>query len=288
MSEATPHIPETTSSKEGPLRSKRRLRRRLVRIGALILAGGLVALIGLAGNKQTKTTCWKLEVEVAPVDGHFFVEQDAVEKLVQSNGNVIVGKSVSDVNIAAIHERIMKDPAVGAAEVYTTVDGRCVIKVKQRNPIARFFNEDGSSFYIDRDGYVFPATKPIALKLPVFVGNIQENMIKDSVVKRREKAEWAKTSLLDDMYFLSIHIGKSEFLKALIDHIYIDGSRNVQLIPRVGDHKIVLGGVTNLNEKFKKLQTFYASALQTHDLNQFSTIHLEYKGQVVCEKKLLY
>lgn len=264
------------------------MRRRLVRIAALILVGGLITFIGLAGSKQAKVTCWKLEVQIIPIEDKFFVEQTAVEKLIEANGNSVVGKQVSDINIAGIHERIMKNPAVASAEVYTTVDGRCVVKVKQRQPVARFFNEDGASFYIDSEGFMMPADKPMALKIPVFVGNIHEKFIRESLIQKREDKKWAKESLLDDMYFLTLHIEKSEFLKALVDHIYIDGSRNVQLIPRVGDHKIYLGGVTNLNEKFKKLQTFYASALQTHDLNQFSTIHLEYRGQVVCEKKIVY
>lgn len=264
------------------------MRRRLVRVTALILVGGLIALIGVAGSKQSKITCWKLEVEVIPLDDKFFVEQTSIEKLIEANGNSVVGKQVNDINIAGIHERIMKNPAVASAEVYTTVDGRCVVRVKQRQPIARFFNEDGVSYYIDAEGFMIPVDKPIALKIPIFLGSINERFIRDSLLQKRENKKWAKESLLDDMYFLSLHIQKSEFLEALVDHIYIDGSRNVQLIPRVGDHKIYLGGVTNLNEKFKKLQTFYASALQTHDLNQFSTIHLEYRGQVVCEKKIAY
>lgn len=287
MSELNEHIAETPEN-SGRRTGKRRRRRILVNALAVLLGGGLIALLGFAGTKQAAVTCWKLEVKVEPAEGHFFVTEKTVEELAQPENAPVVGKRVKEINIDDIHRRIMKNPAVASAEVFTTVDGRCVVNVRQRQPIARFFNEDGKSYFIDKDGFMVPAEGGIPVKLPVFVGAIREKQMTESVLEKRKNEEWARQSLLDDMYFLTVHIRKSEFLMALIDHIYIDGSRNVQLIPRVGDHRIFIGSVNDLNEKFKKLQTFYASALQTHDLNRFSTIHLEYRGQVVCEKKTYY
>ncbi len=268
-----------------PKKKKKRWKKLLINGLAVLFGGTLITLLAFAGKEQSAETCWKVEVEIEPIEGKFFIAERDIMALVNTKNDSVVGKKVKAIPIQKIHDRIASNPCVAAADVFTTVDGRVVVKVKQREPIARVFNADGSSFYIDKSGFMMPVTAGSAMKLPVFVGEINEPVIQQSLLEKKENASWARKSLLDDMYFLTLHLNESEFAKALVDHIYVDGSRNLILIPRVGDHKIYLGNANQLEEKFKKLQTFYASALNTHDLNAFHSIHLEYRGQVVCERK---
>jgi cell division protein FtsQ len=277
----TPEAPPTPS----PKRKRKRWKKLMINGIAVLFGGALITLLAFAGKEQNAETCWKVEVEIEPVDGKYFLDQKDILALVNTKNDSVIGKKVKSIQIEKIHQRVSSNPSVANADVFTTVDGRVVVKIKQRQPIARVFNQDGSSFYIDKSGFVMPVRSGAAMKLPVFVGNIDETIIKESLLEKKNNASWARKSMLDDMYYLTLHITESEFAQALIDHIYVDGSRNLILIPRVGDHKIYLGNATQLEEKFKKLQTFYASTLNTHDLNAFHSIHLEYRGQVVCERK---
>jgi cell division protein FtsQ len=270
-----------------PSKKKHRGRRIFINVLAGLAGAAIITLIVFSGNKQNAEVCWKVEVEIQKdAEGNSFISEREILSAIQSKNDSLVGKKVVNIPIQKIHSTISKNACVKEAQVYTTVDGRLKIKIDQRTPIARAFNNDGTSFYIDKDGFVFPVTGSNALKLPVFVGNIQEKMISESVVEKRKDEKWAFHSMLDDMYYLTMHLRTDEFLMAQVDHVFIDASRNVQIVPRVGDHRIYVGAVKDLNKKFKKLKKFYASALETQDLNAFSSIHLEYEGQVVCEKKL--
>ena len=53
----------------------------------------------------------------------------------------------------------------------------------------------------------------------------------------------------------------------------------------VGNHKIVFGGVENLESKFEKLMFFYKKGLNKTGWNEYSEINLKYKDQVVCTKR---
>jgi cell division protein FtsQ len=279
--------PDETPVSPAPKKKKGKGKRILVYSILGILAVGVVSLIVFAGNQQKAEKCWKVEIEIQDQGGKFFIDNATVLSLIQSKNDSLIGKQLTQINIQKLHDKLSAHPSVKSADVFTTVDGRCVVKIQQRQPIARVFNQDGSSMYIDIDGFTMPVTPGYAMKLPVFTGNIQEKLLNKSIEEARKDEQWAFKSMLDDIYYFTMHIRKDEFLLAQVEHVFIDAARNVQIIPRVGEHRIFIGDVNDLDMKFKKLKTFYANTLQTRDLNMYSSIHLEYEGQVVCERKQL-
>jgi cell division protein FtsQ len=92
-----------------------------------------------------------------------------------------------------------------------------------------------------------------------------------------------KNSILKDIYYLVNHVSGDDFWSAQIDQIYVDGNNEIDLIPRVGNHKIRLGTVENLEGKLRNLETFYDDVLPVVGWNKYSLINLEYKDQIVCK-----
>jgi cell division protein FtsQ len=64
--------------------------------------------------------------------------------------------------------------------------------------------------------------------------------------------------------------------------VYVD--KDLELIPRVGNHTIILGNVSDLQEKFNKLMIFYKEAMPKVGWNKYKTLNLKYKNQIVCKK----
>ena len=91
--------------------------------------------------------------------------------------------------------------------------------------------------------------------------------------------------MLDDIYQISKFIDQSEFWKAQIEQVYVDKDLEFVIIPKVGNHKIVFGGIENLAGKFEKLMIFYKQGLSKTGWNEYSEINLKYKNQVVCTKR---
>ncbi|HEY8403701.1 MAG TPA: hypothetical protein VIK71_03735 [Flavobacteriales bacterium] len=266
---------------------KRRKRLRSLAINSLIALVAIIVctLMGFASKKQSAAVCWKLEVSVLGNSEQKFIDEAYITKLAESATDQIVGKKVADIDIAAIHKKLSENSSIKKAHVFTTVDGKCVIQVKQRTPIARILNADGTSFYLDQDGFTMALSNHYTAKVPVFTGVLYEKMSDKSVLDYPADDDYLKSTLLDDIYTLTQFINQNEFWKAQVEHVRVNARHEFEIIPRVGNHLIAIGDVSNLEEKFKKLMAFYANTIHKHDLNQYTAINVEYDGQVVCVKR---
>ncbi|MBL7943388.1 MAG: hypothetical protein JNM00_11505, partial [Flavobacteriales bacterium] len=174
--------------------------------------------------------------------------------------------------------------AVKEAHVYTTVDGRCVVRVIQHDPIARILNADGSGYYIDREGFAFPLSHSYTAHVPIFVLDKSESMPVFNVMHPTDTA-WAAAHVSDDIYQFTGFMLENDFLSAQTEHVHVTREGKFEMIPRVGDHIINFGSPSDLEPKYKKLMAFYAHEINKENLNLFDRINLEYTGQVVCSYK---
>jgi cell division protein FtsQ len=82
----------------------------------------------------------------------------------------------------------------------------------------------------------------------------------------------------------------AQFIKAdtlwdnQIEQLYVDTKGDIEMVPRVGDHKIILGDADSLQTKFRNLLIFYKKAMPKVGWGTYKTINLKYANQVVCEK----
>ena len=265
---------------------QKRKRRRAVLVYSLALVGalGLFIALGFVGKKQSATRCWKLEVQVEPTEGRKFIDEQMVAALADSATDAIVGKTLNEVDLGAIHRAILANSSVKEAHVYTTVDGRCIIQVKQRTPIARIFNRMGESYFLDSDGYTMALSDLATVKLPVFTGEISDGMRSESVVNNfPDSLAWKST--LDEIYQFTQIVARDTFWSAQIEHVYVNPGLEFEIIPRIGDQRVNVGYIYNMESKLKKLRAFYEHAVIHDDIDRFSTIQAQYDGQVVCVKR---
>jgi cell division protein FtsQ len=59
------------------------------------------------------------------------------------------------------------------------------------------------------------------------------------------------------------------------------------MVPKIGNHIIVLGSADDLENKFNKLMIFYNEVLKNFDADDFRIVNLKYKDQIVCSKNML-
>lgn len=266
------------------IEKRKRLRAVVVYSLAAVGAVGLLVALGFVGKKQSDTRCWKLEVQVEATDDKKFIDEQMVAALADSATDVIVGKTLNQVDLGAIHRAVAADSRVREAHVYTTVDGRCVIQVKQRTPIARIFNRAGESYYLDSEGYTMELSELTSTKLPVFTGEIPDGLRSESVLHQvPDSVAWK--SPLDEIYQFTQIVTRDTFWSAQIEHVYINPALEFEIIPRVGDQRVNVGYIYNMESKLKKLRAFYEHSVHLDDLDRFSTIKAQYDGQVVCVKR---
>ena len=246
----------------------------------------LLIILGFVSDKEKMMLCKYINISVDnEAIGNYFVESQDIKELIYSKGNALIGQPMRKINVQQLEEVIRNNPFVENAEVYLTIDGEVNVEVKQRIPLVRIINSVNESFYIDKHGTLMPVSDKYAARVPIATGNILEKYSFRGLKTLNEEGDTLnKNTMLDTLFFLAKYIEKNEFVNSLVEQIYVNEENEIELIPRIGHHQIIIGDVTNLDEKFKKLLIFYKKGLNKAGWNEYSTINLKYKDQVVCTK----
>ena len=253
----------------------------------LLLAAFLVT-VGFAESKRKEMLCPGLEIIVHDSSGIAFIERSDIEEMVLDKFGQPAGKPLSSINMALLEKIINSNAFVARAEVFSTVDGKLTIEVIQRNPVLRIINSSNESFYIDDEGVFMPLSDQYTANVVVANGNIPNTLAEKRIrVFTPEEAEDTSNHLttVEKVFALNRYVSGNEFWNAQVEQYYVNSDLDLELIPRVGNHTIVFGDEKNMEEKFDKLLHFYKEGLNRTGWNQYKTINLKFKDQVVCTKK---
>ena len=212
-------------------------------------------------NSQGVDVTWLMK---NGVDVHSY--QPTVEDLVTiSNCDVLVyvgGESESWMEEALAHH-----PLIDGVECYKTPGGRVCVEVSQRLPILRVMSDNGDNYYLDDKGSIMPPGAKCVAHLPVVTGYVE------------------KSFAMRDLYKFGVFLQQNEFWDAQIEQIHVLPDKNIELVPRVGDHLVYLGRLDNFEQKLKRLKVFYEKGLNQVGWNKYSRINVEFSNQIICTKR---
>ncbi len=132
------------------------------------------------------------------------------------------------------------------------------------------------SYYLDENGEKINTKLFRAIRVPIATGSIEDYHI--SLVDPE------KNSNLFRIYRVGKTIAEDDFMSALIEHMDIDDSGEVTLIPKIGRSKILLSA-EELDEKITKLKYFYKDGLPKAGWSKYAVLNLNYKDLVFAQKK---
>jgi cell division protein FtsQ len=253
----------------------------------LLIIMGLVVSLGFVHDEQRRMVCNDLKIIVNGENEHEFIDVNDINSIINNTGNSIIGRSLAGIDIGELERLIENNPSVANAEVYKTINGEINIKVKQKNPLLRIFPITGEGFYIDEDGEFMPLSmKYSARVLPVngYIHGGLNNWQGLSIKTISENDSLAAKTLLDDLFVLAEFIKEDDFLRSQVLQVYVNENKEIELIPRVGNHRIIIGDVSGLKEKFEKLLIFYKEGLSKTGWNEYEVINLKFENQIVCTK----
>jgi len=261
--------------------------KRKVKKILLITSAGLCLclLVAFANSSSDATTCSKINIELNGNETDPFIDEIDINNLLRETGKPMEGNFLSSISSEQLEKTLDNHSHILKAEVVKQLDGVLDIKVKTRRAIARIINFKGESFYLDEEGKLMVWSEKHTAKVPVFTGEIYENYA------RCKSIDYSKMDINDSLlkspgmygiYRLAKYIDRNEFWSAQVEQVNV--SENLELIPAVGNHLILLGDYSNLDEKFNKLFILYKEGLSKVGWNIYSEIDLRYHNQVVCKK----
>ena len=199
------------------------------------------------------------------LDKHFVTEGDVIYML-KTAKLFPVEQPMNEINTEKIEQELMTNEMISKIEAFKTPSKNIKLEIEQKMPILRV-NSTSGNYYIDNMGSVMPLSRHYVAHVLVASGYINK--------------EFAMNELYHFVQFLQ----DNEFWDNQIDQIYVDADQEVELIPLVGNHKILLGSFDDYQKKLDNLKLFYEQAIPKVGWEKYSLINLKYRNQIVCTKR---
>lgn len=245
----------------------------------------LILVLGFTEKKKSEQICNNLNIIIHGNEN--FISEEIVENLLITNDINIDSCIIDNLNFDEIEKLIQEHPAVRSAEAFSDFLGNVSIKVIQRNPVLRVITKDNQDFYLDDEYKTMPLADYYTSHVTVLSGNISSEFV-NTIISEEDKNH-AETKLDNySMYeILQIfdYIINHSLWKYQITHIYINEKMEIELIPRLGDHLIMMGYPDNFKYKLEKLETLYEQKFNEIDWDSFYKIDLRYSDQVILKKR---
>ncbi len=240
-------------------------------ISAWVLgAAGFMVLVGAAIHKHRIATYTELVVGIDDHRGLFFVEEEEVSDMFNAlYGDSLATKRLSELDLSVLEDTLEVNPFTERAEVYFTDGGEVHIDITQKAPLLRIINSKGVSYYLDENGEKMPLSEKFTARVPVATGSIGEN----------------DSSLNTSLIGLTNFMYADPFWQAQFEQVYINEDQEFELVPKLGDHIVLLGKAEELTDKFKRLMIFYKEVLAAEEESTFKLVNVKYDDQIICTKR---
>ncbi|RZJ77610.1 MAG: cell division protein FtsQ [Flavobacterium sp.] len=239
-----------------------------------VCLAGIVVLMSFISIKKKEVKCTKIEILIPGADN--FIERDEIDAILRQGEGQLIGRSLANINMHQIENTIKANPYIAFVKVYADMDGVVSIEIKQRQPVLRILNAGGQDYYVDSKGLKMPMSPNFTANVLVATGNILEGF--------SGRVDTLLTPLAKDLYKTALYAKMDTLWDAQFEQIYVNDKKDMELVPRVGNQRIIIGNADNLETKLSNLLAFYKQAMPMVGWNAYRTINLKYINQIVCEK----
>lgn len=206
----------------------------------------VTVLILMSSVKQSKKNQYMSapDIKFQMYEDQVFLTKEVIIRRLKNQQLLKDSMQYSDIDFAGIESFLTDMSEVKEAKVFTSAGPEWFIKITLKQAIARIFNLDGSSCYLDKDGHLMPLSTHHTAHVVTVNGYINETDLSRTVEDVINNDSLKTIEILDDLYQISNYVCSDEFFSSQITHIYINQNKEFELIPRVGNQRILFGGAS--------------------------------------------
>lgn len=250
--------------------------RKILFLALWIAAGSfLLVLLVAAINKKNHAACTGIRVTIKGGNTLFLDRQDVLNTIAPGRDNPYKGRPLASFNLNRLEDLLKRNVWVKDADLFFDNNGLLRVNIDERDPIARVFTNEGSSYYIDSACAHLPLSDKMAVRLPVFTGFPSEKTV----------LHGADSLLMQQVKQLSLYMMKDTFWLAQVQQVAITADRAFEMIPVIGNHTILFGDGNDYEAKFHRLLLFYQQVAAKFGFEKYSAVNVAYAGQVIGVKK---
>ena len=208
-------------------------------------------------SKKSARTANKIEIKFT--NSSLIIDTLLVNKLLKQNLDQQSKQFKESLDLNMLETQLKQIPEVQNIEVYEFPQGDFYVEVTERKPLFEVLSD--KHFFADSEGILFEYRSVDSLKFPVF---LMDSTVA-SVVKTADLISKLKNYPFLEMELETIYLNENEYIFKL----------------RSFPFDVILGDSSRLNQKIKKLKVFCAFQISQDSLNEYESINLSYKNQVV-------
>jgi len=233
----------------------------------LLLAGYLAySVIAMTDRHEDTRVCRGVDLHITDSLHFDLIDENMILTLLQEHSIDPVGLPLDGIDLEKVEATLLLHPLVGKVQCYKTGGDMLRINISSKVPLVRVMNNRGQDFYVDSKGEIL-SQHSLAVQLPVATGYIDRRFASEELLR------------------VVRAIDRSEFWKAQVEQINVTKDGQIELVPRVGEHLLILGAADDVEGKLERLMNFYEKGLDNIGWNKYRSISVAYAGQVVCKKR---
>lgn len=238
------------------------MKAKIAIVCAILLGIGTLVVAVWSSKQPFDVTCEWLDIQICDSATHQYVSAEELQRTLQRNGVMPVGKAMLEVSCQAIEECLLQHDMVRTAECYKISTGGICVKVKQRIPMFYVSTAEGS-FFVDTDRKIMPVRSAIEVDVPILKGAVSRT---DATQEYYDFVAW----LMNDHYW-----------EKRITHIHVRNSKHIVLSQREVEGNIILGALDDYEKKLLRLRKLYVKGLDKIGYKSYREYDLRYDGQVI-------
>lgn len=208
------------------------------------------------------------------VNEHIFINEKDITQLLKKNGAAIA-KPISEIHLQQLETLLRQQPWIYNAELFFDNNQVLTVKILEREPLARIFLVQGTSFYIDSSGMRLPLSDDYSARVPMFT----------AFTSTKQKLLKPDSLLMNDIRRIATIIQQDSFWNAQVSQVNITPTKTFEIIPALGNQVIKLGNGDSLESKFDRLTAFYKQVWAKERFEKYESISVEFGNQVVAVKR---
>ncbi|WP_117601799.1 cell division protein FtsQ/DivIB [Flavipsychrobacter stenotrophus] len=259
------------------VKKKISIRKILQVFTTLVAASACITAIISASKIEGDKKLERVEVHINSGKKYHFIEEKQILDETINNRNIdIMHTPINKLDVQSMERVLKADPWVADASLY--IDARRVLhmSVTQRIPVVRIFGQASESYYMDNTLSIMPLSPNFNFYTSVVTN--MPTLNNDSVGAMLKK----------NVLMLVHNIQADTFWNAQVSQIIVDSDYTFELVPVLGDQRIIFGDTSRMKEKFSNLYAFYTNVLNRIGWDKYQTLDVRFKGQVVASPSLPY
>lgn len=239
----------------------------------ILILGIITVVLALAIRTQKRASIAQVNVNIESISsGKYLITEKEVLYLFRQRIGFDLDRSViGELDIMGLEQFLEQDERIEDCEIYVDKRYNIHIDIDQRVPVLRIEPADGRSYYLDAKGNHIKTRLHASIRVPVATGYIQQYRDDFMDLERHN---------LKDLLAVANHINQDDFLEALVEQIDIKESGEIQIIPKMGRQRILIGSVENMEDKFYNLKVYYKKVVSKQGLDRFPELNLKYEGRI--------